>query len=343
MKVERASNPSYGWRSILASKEVIRKGLRKKIGNGHDTKVWDEPWHPSTPARPPLNVGNFRDEELRVHHLIDQQNQSWNMELLNELDIQRVTSLRLSRTGRHDSYCWDFTKSGLYTVKSGYTVAHELRPEASHTSVTEPSTTGLKKAIWKIKAPRKLKHFLWQATSGYLATATQLKERQCSRESICVRCGAESETINHTLFECPPALQCWALSTIPTPPGIFPSNSLYSNLDFLLFRAKKGGVNPEVLASFPWIAWYIWKARNEKIFKDKDISPLDSLQLAVKKAESWTLAQRITEETTRNTEEQQSSVNGSVQATHTARWKCQIDASWTNAHDRAGLGFVQID
>ena len=70
---------------------------------------------------------------------------------------------------------------------------------------------------------------------------------------------------------------------------------------------------------------------------------MDSLQLAVKKAESWTLAQRITEETTRNTEEQQSFVNGSVQATPTARWKCQIDASWTNAHDRAGLGFVLID
>ena len=33
MQVEKANNPSYGWRSIVASKEVLRKGLRKKIGN----------------------------------------------------------------------------------------------------------------------------------------------------------------------------------------------------------------------------------------------------------------------------------------------------------------------
>lgn len=86
----------------------------------------------------------------------------------------------------------------------------------------------------------------------------------------------------------PPALQCWALSDIPSSLGLFSDNSLYSNIDFLLFRAKETGVRSDVLAAFPWIAWYIWKACNEKIFKDKDIMPMDSLQLTVKEAESWT-------------------------------------------------------
>ena len=298
MKVDCANNPSYGWRSIVASKEVLQKGLRKKIGNGYDTKVWDEPWLPTNPARPPLNAGIPRDENLRVFHLIDEQQNTWNMDALNELvatdDISKITSLRVSRTGRQDSYCWDFTKSGLYTVKSGYTIAHELYSEVSH-SVMEPSLTGLKKSIWKVKAPRKLKHFLWQALSEFLATAKQLKDRHCARESVCARCGAESESVNHTLFECPPALQCWALSAIPTSPGLFPCESIYSNIDFLLFRAKEQGVNAEALAAFPWIAWYIWKARNEKIFSNKDISPLDSLQCAIKEAESWILAQRVDE------------------------------------------------
>ena len=137
-------------------------------------------------------------------------------------DINRITSLRVSRTGRQDSYCWDFTKSGLYMVKSEYTVAHDIHSEVFPSAATEPSTTWLKKAIWKIKAPRKLKHFLWQATSGYLAMAKQLKERHCARESTCARCGADEESINHMLFECPPALQCWALSSIPSSSGLFP-------------------------------------------------------------------------------------------------------------------------
>ena len=197
-------------------------------------------------------------------------------EFVATADIPRITSLRLSRTGRSDSYCWDFSKSGLYTVKTGYEVAHELYSTANNPETREPSTIGLKSVIWKIKAPRKLKHFLWQATAGYMATAKQLNERHCARDSICVRCGADSESINHTLFECPLALQCWELSPMPSLPGVFSCDSLYANMDFLLLRAKANGVSSDMLGAFPWIAWYIWKARNEKFFKNKDITPMDT-------------------------------------------------------------------
>lgn len=348
MNVQRANNPSYGWRSLVAAKEVLQKGLRKKIGNGHTTKVWEEPWLPTQPARAPRSRGNDRDEDIRVHHLIDEQSQSWNLEILNSViaaeDIPKITSLRVSRTGRHDCYSWDFTKSGLYTVRSGYKIAHEIHAAVKSTAVTEPSTTGLKKAIWKIKAPRKLKHFLWQATSGFLATAKQLKDRHCARDSIYVRCGDESESINHTLFVCPPALQCWALSGIPSAPGLFPCNSLYANIDFLLFRAKETGVRPEVLAAFPWIAWYIWKARNVKIFNDKDITPTDSLQLAVKETESWTLAQRIPEDMDEDRDEQRRARQSrTIQELPIVKWRCQTDASWVNERDRAGMGFVLLE
>lgn len=134
---------------------------------------------------------------------------------------------------------WEYTKSGLYTVKSGYDVADDLYSRGALSTTAEPRTTGLKNAIWKLKAPRKLKHFLWQAMSGYLATANQLKERHCARESTCVRYGDEDESFNHTLFECPPALQCWALSSIPSSPVLFPCNSLYSNLTFCCFVLRK--------------------------------------------------------------------------------------------------------
>ena len=53
-------------------------------------------------------------------------------------------------------------------------------------------------------------------------------------------------------------------------------DSLYTNMDFLLLRAMANGVSSDVLGAFPWIAWYIWKARNEKFFKNKDITPMDT-------------------------------------------------------------------
>ena len=39
MNVDKASNPLYGWKIILAEKQVLQQRLRKRIGNGYDTKV----------------------------------------------------------------------------------------------------------------------------------------------------------------------------------------------------------------------------------------------------------------------------------------------------------------
>lgn len=347
MMIERANNPSYGWRSIVASRQILQQGLRKKIGNGHDTRVWEETWLQTNPARPPLHKTNPKDEDLRVHHLFDFESQVWKSDLLNVMvvpeDIPRIMSIRVSRTGRHDCYSWDYTKSGLYTVKSGYSIARKLRTTNHSTMVSEPSTIRLKKSIWKIKAPRKLKHIFWQSTAGYLATAEQLRERHCARDSTCMRSGAETESINHTLSEYHPALQVWVLSLVPTSPGRFPCTSLYVNIDYLLLRIKDQGLHTDVMDLIPWILWYIWKARNEKIFTNKDVTPLDTLQFAVKEAEIWRLAQKKSEILKDPLEEVQTETHTQAQTICHLPWSCQTDASWIDKEERAGLSFMVMN
>ncbi|KAF8095413.1 hypothetical protein N665_0333s0006, partial [Sinapis alba] len=100
-------------------------------------------------------------------------------------------------------------------------------------------------------------------------------------------------SINHTLFECPPTLQVWALSLILTLPSRFPCTSLDANINYLLLHAKEQGTSVVVMDTFPWILWYISKDINDKIFNNKDITPMDTLQLSVKEAKSWILAQRV--------------------------------------------------
>lgn len=70
---------------------------------------------------------------------------------------------------------------------------------------------------------------------------------------------------------------------------------------------------------------------------------MDTLQLAVKEAESWTLAQKIEVEPEIGIEEQQGMTNRGVHAPNLTRWRCQTDASWTNIKERAGLGFILLD
>ncbi|KAG7572723.1 Ribonuclease H domain [Arabidopsis suecica] len=151
-----------------------------------------------------------------------------------------------------------------------------------------------------------------------------------------MRCGRGEESINHLLFECPPAMQVWALSNIPTNPGVFPSNSIFNNFDFLLWRAKDSGATKESLEAFPWILWYVWKARNDKVFNNKDISPPDTLQLAISEATSWKFAQ-IIEQAAENDEER---LPEHPSALSNGQIRCQVDASWVSDGNTSGLGFV---
>lgn len=123
-----------------------------------------------------------------------------------------------------------FTKNGMYSVKSRYWVATNLlRIDTSETS--EPSITKLQAFALKLKAPPKIRHFIWQAISGQLAVTSNLTHRHMRCDNHCPRCGAKDETINHALFECPPALQTCANATTPTPSLLFPSDSHFTNMD----------------------------------------------------------------------------------------------------------------
>lgn len=286
MEVKTSNSPLYGWRSILAAQDLLREGLRKMIGSGYNTRVWIDPWIPTIPARPANDNGVYWNQDLFVSHLIDQSSKQWRVEMLEALidpgDIPLIQSVRPSHSFRDDGYCWSHTKSGMYTVKLGYMLATQMKEE-SHEVVSEPSINPLNTLIWKLKAPRKIKHFLWQALSGCIATCSRLVDRHCGTDRSCLRCGDDEESINHLLFLCPPALQTWALSGIPLDPGSFPRESLYENFDYLLLRAKKMGAPENVLARFPWILWFIWKARNEKIFNGKQINPPDTVQVERRK------------------------------------------------------------
>ena len=103
-----------------------------------------------------------------------------------------------------------------------------------------------------------------------------LKARGIQGDICCARCGDPEESINHVFFECPPARQVWALSKIPSPPNIFPISSLFANMDHLFWRVQPKMDDHQ----FAWILWYIWKARNNKVFSNLDIDPRDTLKLA---------------------------------------------------------------
>ena len=338
--VEKASQPSYVWRSIMAAKPLLKSGLRKSIGSGYNTRVWDEPWIPSTPPRPPTGVAPIQKPNLLVYELIDRETKSWNVEALKAViapeDIPLISSLRISRSFKVDSFCWIHTKSGAYSVKTGYDEICRSENEQNTELCIEPSVTSLINQVWATNTARKIKHFMWQALSNCVSVCSRLTDRHCHSDRSCQRCGHDDETVNHMLFECPPATQTWALALHLSLQGEFPSPSIYSNFDYLLNRIKKQDMPDDVLARIPWIIWFMWKSRNGKVFECKDLTPLEILQSATSEADSWSMA-HVTPE---RREEEDGTPLPATQDSPSMRPFCRFDASWKDDDARYGGGFV---
>ena len=84
---------------------------------------------------------------------------------------------------------------------------------------------------------------------------------------------SQKKTVSHASFECPPAVQVWELSSRPSSSQIFLVSTIYANMDYSFWR-KNNIMKPEDdIDPYSWIIWYIWKARNDKLFRGIDRDP----------------------------------------------------------------------
>ncbi|XP_056864149.1 uncharacterized protein LOC130511259 [Raphanus sativus] len=106
-------------------------------------------------------------------------------------------------------------------------------------------------------------------------------------DNYCPRCGEPEESVTHAIFEYPPALQVWLHSSTPTNPDVFPAASIYTNMNYL-FWEKNGSLEPEQDRDpYHWLIWYIWKARNDKLFRGIDRDPLELVRYAESECQAW--------------------------------------------------------
>ncbi|CAA7050023.1 unnamed protein product [Microthlaspi erraticum] len=147
-----------------------------------------------------------------------------------------------------------------------------------------------------------------------------------------MRCGMAPETVNHTLFECPPALQVWALSPIPTAPAHFPTGGLFTNMTQLFWHLP----NDERMKMYPWLIWYIWKARNDKVMANVDWDPNKIVVKAEAESIAWTKAQERLETTVYPHTETHVELSASGDI-------CQVDGAWKETDCRAGLGLYYFN
>ncbi|XP_062089465.1 uncharacterized protein LOC133795999 [Humulus lupulus] len=250
--------PSITWRSIIWGRDLLRRGLRRRIGNGKETLAFSDPWVP----RPPSFLPSIIDisDPLRVHDLFETPG-SWNMirvqQFFNAADAQNILTIPLTQFDHPDSWLWHYTNHGNYTIKSGYNLASAMDTALPSSSVTLIAMWW--KYFWGIKIPRKILHFAWRGYHEIFPTLKGLNRRNISKHSVCPLCGFGEDSNAHVVFWCPSSKEIWDRWDYPF---VSDRKEDISFKEILLYASEI--LEKENFQKMLIIAWAIWFERNKR-------------------------------------------------------------------------------
>ncbi|GAA0148917.1 hypothetical protein LIER_08228 [Lithospermum erythrorhizon] len=156
--------PSFTWRSLLSVRDIMKRAIRWKIGDGRTIRIWENNWLEHT--------------------------------------CEEILKIPLNNLNQADSIIWGPHPKGIFTVKTAYEFIHTLSQEASLGPNTSNPQYTFYKWFWKIKIPRKIKHFLWRALNNNLPTTNKLRQWKVDIQPTCILDGTHEETIMHVLHLC---------------------------------------------------------------------------------------------------------------------------------------------
>ena len=176
------SNPSYTWRSIYQSLEVIRSGTRWRVGNGRLIHIWEDKWLPTPSTYKVITPPKKFEDFPLVSSLIDHDTKWWKPNVVRALflpfEADTILKIPLSQNLSEDALIWIGSKRGVFTVKSAYFIAAKLQADKDvGESSFGDSNALIWKNLWKLKLPTKIKIFSWRVcVNGLPVYLKMLKE-----------------------------------------------------------------------------------------------------------------------------------------------------------------------
>ena len=243
---------------------------------------------------------------------------------------QDIYLIKPSICNNEDSYCWLKTRTGIYSVKSGY---YALR-EASPIQQAQPplqNTFNWQKNVWKERTSPKLKLFLWKLCRGALALGANLQSRGINVHGTCPNCSS-LETAMHLFFTCPFARQVWELSPVSIAPDFSTASTVQECFGIMstLVCLPPTGISSNYTF---WVLWGLWTTRNRLIFENRSTSARALVNNASSAARDWLLAQ-----SSLTNKQAQGSFDLELPEFNPEVFCCNTDGAW-NTSRRAGLGW----
>ena len=195
----------------MQAREVIQKGAIWCVGDGLSIKVWEHRWLPD-PAHIKILSPRLNSTISQVSDLFLPNAQSWNVDLIDHTfmnwEAEEIKWIHVSELGQDDALVWPFTSDREYFVRSAYhmLVSDSVMAEQASTSSGEQKVW---KGIWCIRAPNKIRHFIWTVVKDSLPTKENLHKRHIPLDMICSLCDEHQETTLHALWLCDQAKEVW--------------------------------------------------------------------------------------------------------------------------------------
>ena len=206
---------SFAWKSILKSRELIKKGSQWRVGNGENIPIYGAKWLPD-PQYPEIqSAPTFFGEDAKVSILIDKERKCWIEEVIDNNflvhEARLIKAIPLSLFEVVDKLYWYSNLDGLYSVKGGYKLL--MSEDQNSNVVSSPGSLPKSswRSLWKLNTPNRVKTLLWRAISNALPTRANLVKRKVLTDPTCQACGLAPETSLHALWSCLKLSNVWAL------------------------------------------------------------------------------------------------------------------------------------
>jgi len=194
------ASASKTWKEIIQGREMLKKGLIRRIGNGETTEVWHDHWIDGTISMKPMGALQPNSVQF-VSDLLDPMTNQWNTELIQSIfyapDAAAILAMARPRVGGADVWAWAKEKSGLFTVRSVYRHEMETRSQGTESSGSSSGDTTIWKALWKINVLPKIRVFWWRVLKNFLPSYGELQRRHIKQLPHCPMCGHDNETLFH--------------------------------------------------------------------------------------------------------------------------------------------------
>ncbi|KAL0452006.1 UNVERIFIED_CONTAM: hypothetical protein Slati_1178700, partial [Sesamum latifolium] len=126
------ANPSYTWRSIWASRDILFAGIRWQVGDGRSIPILGQPWLPRPTTFQLIARPTSMSEDSKMASLILPSNE-WNVSLIkaefHPMDVDCILSSKLHEQRTRDQLIWHYESKGKFIVKSAYRLAIELHDD----------------------------------------------------------------------------------------------------------------------------------------------------------------------------------------------------------------------